>query len=57
MFCDDRLCGAKLLYRSTTRASLLGYSGQVTPKGYDNMTGVGTPNGQQFITALRHLEK
>lgn len=28
---------------------------QVTLKGYDNMTGVGTPNGQKFITALRKL--
>ena len=26
---------------------------QVTAKGYDTMTGVGTPNGQNFITALR----
>ena len=31
------------------------YSGQVTAKGYDNMTGVGVPNGQAFITALRKL--
>ena len=33
-----------------------GYTGQVTLKGYDNMTGIGTPNGQQFISALRRLE-
>jgi subtilase family serine protease len=26
---------------------------QVTAKGYDTMTGVGTPNGQAFINALR----
>ncbi|MFC0430881.1 protease pro-enzyme activation domain-containing protein [Kutzneria buriramensis] len=26
---------------------------QVTAAGYDTMTGVGTPNGQSFITALR----
>jgi len=32
-----------------------GYTGQVTAKGYDNMTGVGVPNGQSFITALRNL--
>jgi subtilase family serine protease len=31
------------------------YTGQVTLKGYDNMTGIGTPNGQQFIRALRTL--
>jgi hypothetical protein len=34
-----------------------GYTGQVTLKGYDNMTGLGTPNGQKFVTALRKLEK
>lgn len=33
-----------------------GYTGQVTLKGYDNMTGLGTPNGQRFISALRTLE-
>jgi subtilase family serine protease len=33
-----------------------GYTGQVTLKGYDNMTGIGTPNGQAFLTALRRLE-
>jgi hypothetical protein len=33
-----------------------GYTGQVTLKGYDNMTGIGTPHGQVFITALRELE-
>jgi hypothetical protein len=30
-----------------------GYKGQVTLKGYDNMTGLGTPNGPNFIKALR----
>jgi subtilase family serine protease len=35
--------------------SMFGYAGQVTLKGYDNMTGVGTPNGQAFIAALRKL--
>jgi subtilase family serine protease len=34
-----------------SRAS--GYTGQVTHKGYDNMTGLGTPSGRHFITALR----
>jgi len=33
-----------------------GYTGQVTAKGYDNMTGIGTPRGQSFIMALRKLE-
>ncbi|HEY4020311.1 MAG TPA: protease pro-enzyme activation domain-containing protein [Pseudonocardiaceae bacterium] len=29
------------------------YTNQVTAKGYDTMTGVGTPNGQNFVNALR----
>ena len=32
-----------------------GYTGQVTARGYDNMTGVGSPNGQPFITAIRAM--
>ena len=34
---------------------MLGYTGQVTLKGYDNMTGIGTPHGQAFITGLRSI--
>ncbi|MGW2649089.1 S53 family peptidase [Streptomyces sp. NPDC001393] len=29
------------------------YTGQVTARGYDTMTGVGTPNGAAFIAGLR----
>ena len=29
------------------------YTRQVTARGYDTMTGVGTPNGAAFITGLR----
>jgi hypothetical protein len=36
--------------------NVAGYTGQVTLKGYDNMTGMGTPRGQAFISALRRLE-
>jgi subtilase family serine protease len=32
-----------------------GYNRQVTLPGYDNMTGVGTPNGPAFIRDLRQL--
>jgi subtilase family serine protease len=32
-----------------------GYTGQVTLKGYDNMTGVGTPDGPKFIAGLRKV--
>ena len=35
--------------------NMFGYTGQVTTKGYDNMTGLGTPRGQDFINALRRL--
>jgi subtilase family serine protease len=33
-----------------------GYTGQVTLPGYDNMTGLGTPDGPNFIADLRKLE-
>ena len=36
---------------------MAGYTGQVTLKGYDNMTGIGTPHGQAFINALRGAER
>jgi subtilase family serine protease len=53
------ICGVQGLAifddQSLTKAD--GYTGQVTLKGYDNMTGLGTPAGQQFITALRAEEK
>ena len=34
---------------------MLGYTGQVTRTGYDTMTGIGTPAGQNFVSALRKL--
>jgi subtilase family serine protease len=37
------------------RRSMKGYTGQVTLPGYDNMTGLGVPNGQVFIRDLRKL--
>jgi subtilase family serine protease len=33
--------------------NMFGYTGQVTLKGYDNMSGLGTPDGPKFIKALR----
>jgi len=54
VFCGVSLCGAEFLYQFDDQStSLLGYNGQVTAKGYDNMTGLGTPSGQDFIAALR----
>ena len=54
--CDQYTCGLELLTGFDVQSyNMLGYTGQVTLKGYDNMTGIGTPNGQNFITALRKL--
>jgi subtilase family serine protease len=56
--CDADLCGILLLTAFDDQSwSMTGYTGQVTAPGYDTMTGVGTPHGQQFITALRRMEK
>jgi subtilase family serine protease len=55
--CDADLCGILLLTASDDQSwSMPGYTGQVTAPGYDTMTGVGTPNGQKFIAALRRVE-
>jgi subtilase family serine protease len=35
--------------------NMVGYTGQVTAPGYDNMTGLGTPDGPNFIRDLRIL--
>jgi subtilase family serine protease len=52
--CNARTCGLRILTTfDDQNPALGGYTGQVTLPGYDNMTGVGTPNGQQFIDALR----
>ena len=56
--CPGYTCGITgLLTNDDQSSSLPFYTGQVTLKGYDNMTGIGTPNGQDFITALRNVEK
>jgi subtilase family serine protease len=36
-------------------SSMRGYTGQVTAPGYDNMTGLGTPDEPNFIRDLRNL--
>ena len=56
------VCGAQFCHRALLftfddqNPSMPFYTGQVTLKGYDNMTGIGTPRGQRFIRALRRLE-
>jgi subtilase family serine protease len=52
--CKERVCGARVLTTFDDQSySMFGYTGQVALTGYDNMSGVGTPNGQLFIAALR----
>jgi len=54
--CGAAACGLTALTTFDDQSyAMEGYAGQVTLKGYDNMTGVGTPNGQAFIAALRKL--
>jgi subtilase family serine protease len=52
--CPKQFCGLLGLATFDDQSkSMFGYSGQVTLKGYDNMSGLGVPNGQNFINALR----
>jgi len=52
--CDQDTCGVLSLTTFDDQSwSMSGYTGQVTAPGYDTMTGLGTPNGQQLISALR----
>jgi subtilase family serine protease len=56
MACGTWVCGAVTLALFDDQSpAMFGYNGQVTLAGYDNMSGIGTPNGQPFITALRTL--
>jgi subtilase family serine protease len=56
--CDAAMCGLLTLTAFDDQSfSMMGYTGQVTAKGYDSMTGIGTPNGENFINALRRVEK
>jgi subtilase family serine protease len=54
--CDVALCGALSLATFDVQSfSMPGYAGQSTRKGYDTMTGIGTPAGQNFVYRLRAL--
>jgi len=56
LVCSPFDCGVASLATSDDQSEQMGgYNGQVTLKGYDNMTGLGTPHGQVFIDALRKL--
>jgi len=55
------LCGKPPRMTLTTfddqNPKMKGYTGQVTLPGYDDMTGLGTPDGQNFIDAMRKLDE
>lgn len=57
VFCpaSNELCGVKSLL--TLDSQDREYTDQSTTKGYDTMTGIGTPKGQTFIKALRAISK
>ncbi len=55
--CDAATCGDHILTTfDDQNPNIIGYTGQVTLPGYDNMSGVGTPNGLKFVIGLRSLE-
>jgi subtilase family serine protease len=55
--CTTSLCRSlSLITFDDQDQAMPGYTGQVTQKGYDNMTGIGTPRGQVFLEALRKME-
>jgi subtilase family serine protease len=55
--CTPQFCGGpSLVTFDDQNPNLGGYTGQVTLKGYDNMTGIGTPRGQLFVRFLRKME-
>jgi len=53
MYCAPVFCHVKALV--TVDDQNPGGTSQVTLRGYDNMTGLGTPNGPAFIRHLRQL--
>ena len=54
--CPPHDCGLWALTTFDDQSnSMFGYTGQVTLPGYDNMSGIGTPNGAAFISGLRSI--
>lgn len=57
-YCPAATCGLPLVTRfDDQNPNMYGYTGQVTLPGYDNMSGLGTPNGPAFIQHLRELAR
>jgi subtilase family serine protease len=58
VWCAAKACGIEALTTFDDQSpSMAGYTGQVTLPGYGNMSGIGSPSGQAFISALRAQEK
>jgi subtilase family serine protease len=58
--CPAAACGVNTLIATDGQGPhtpFFAYAGQVTLRGYDSMTGVGTPRWPQFIAALRSFEQ
>jgi subtilase family serine protease len=54
--CDVADCGVLSYFPFDVQSwSMAGYAGQVTGKGYGTMTGIGSPNGQNFVYSLRRI--
>ncbi len=54
--CPPHDCGLWALTTFDDQSTkMFGYNGQVTLPGYDNMSGIGTPNGAAFISGLRSI--
>jgi subtilase family serine protease len=53
VYCADEACIGAPSSVWTFDAEDPSQTDQVTRRGYDTMTGIGVPNGQRFITALR----
>jgi len=54
--CDVADCGVLSYFPFDVQSwSMAGYTGQVTRTGYDTMTGIGSPNGQDFVYSLRRI--
>ena len=54
--CDVAECGQLSYFPFDDQSwSMEGYTGQVTRSGYDTMSGIGTPNGQNFVYSLRRI--
>ncbi|HEY4454467.1 MAG TPA: S53 family serine peptidase [Pseudonocardiaceae bacterium] len=57
VYCADQACIGVPSSVWTFDGQSKDYTDQVTAKGYDTMTGLGSPNGQAFINAVRTSEK